>query len=99
MTEEVIAANTNTDAEQATVDTAKPRSDFECELCESSFNSIGGLRAHKGRAHKHKANTGSPIAQLDGQSEKLEDNQDTGSSGDEDIESSDNEDHSCDVCD
>ena len=72
---------------------AKPKSVFECELCDSSFKSSRGLRAHEGRAHK--ANKGSPIAQLDGQSEKLEDNQDTGSSD----ESSDDEEHACDVCD
>ena len=76
---------------------AKQKSDFECELCDSSFKSSRGLRAHEGCAHK--ANKGSPIAQLDGQSEKLEDNQDTRSSGDEDIESRDNEEHSYDVCD
>ena len=30
---------------------AKPKSDFECELFDSSFKSSRGLRAHEGRAH------------------------------------------------
>ena len=101
MTEEVIAANANTEAnaKQATVDTANEKGVFQWELCDSSYNSMRGLRAHKGRAHKHKENTGSHIAQLDGQSERLEDNQDTGSTDDEAIKSSDAEEHSCYVCD
>ena len=71
-----------------------PRGDFECEPCDRSFKNIRALRAHEGRSHKE--NTGSPITQLDGQSEKVEDNLDT--SDDEDIGRCDDEEHSCDVC-
>ena len=58
-------------------------------------SSLKGLQTHKGRLHKPIANTGSPIAQLDGQREKFDDNQYTESSDEEDIESSDNQEHSC----
>ena len=84
------------EAEQNVIGKAaiNPRGDFECEPCDRSFKNIRALRAHEGRSHKE--NTGSPITQLDGQSEKVEDNLDT--SDDEDIGRCDDEEHSCDVC-
>ena len=42
---------------------------FKCDLCDKTFNSVRALRAHQGRTHKA---TGSPIPQLDGESELLE---------------------------
>ena len=49
---------------------AEAGTDFKCDQCEKMFASTRGLKAHEGR--KHKA-TGSPIPQLDGQSERLDD--------------------------
>ena len=40
--------------------------EFCCELCDSKFSCLRGLRIHEGRIHKL---TGSPIPQLDGESD------------------------------
>ena len=67
-------------------------SDYKCDLCESSFENIRGLRTHKGRAHKA---TCSPIVQLDGQREGSEKNESEISDTDE----SDNDvEYPCDKC-
>ena len=73
--------------------TTKDIDDFACELCDSRFKNVRALRTHKGRAHK--ANTGSPITQLDGHSGKLEARM---TKNDNENKSSDEE-NSCDVCD
>ena len=71
-------------------DAAEKKSDFSCELCDSTFRNIRGLRAHKGRVHK--ANC-TPMVQMDGQHKDLE-NEDS-----EDNETSGDEEHSCKKCD
>ena len=76
---------------------SEPNSELDCEICDKSFKNPRALRAHHGRAHKV---TGSPLDQLDGQSHKvLEETEDSESSSDEEIRSSDIEEHSCDRCD
>ena len=48
---------------------AEAVTDFKCDLCDKTFNGVRALRAHQGRTHKA---TRSPIPQLDGESEVLE---------------------------
>ena len=43
---------------------------FSCKLCENNFNSEKGLTVHKGR--KHRDCVRSPIPQLDGNSDYIE---------------------------
>ena len=45
----------------AAVEAVKEVTDFNCDICESKFSNLRGLRAHKGRLHKTV-----PITQLDG---------------------------------
>ena len=48
----------------AAAEAANDVTDFNCDICDSKFKNLRGLRAHKGRLHKA---TGSPITQLDGE--------------------------------
>ena len=66
--EEEVGLENVSDNDETTA--AEAGMNFKCDQCENIFASLRGLRAHEGR--KHKA-TGSPIPQLDGQSERLDD--------------------------
>ena len=57
-------------AEEVTTEAEEAATDFICEVCDSTFKNKRALRTHQGR--QHKASSGSPIPQLDGQVEKLE---------------------------
>ena len=54
---------TNDDTNPTTAEEAHP-----CEVCERTFATLKGLRAHKGKQHKV---TSSPIPQIDGSSDFL----------------------------
>ena len=66
--------------------------DLTCELCDKSFKNTRALMTHKGRSHK--ANTGSPISQLDGHGENFEVTE-KAKKDNEDIESSEEETSCC----
>ena len=75
--EEALAVVPDNVAEEAStenvvhreIETAEEATDYICDQCDSNFNSVRALRAHKGR--KHKASAVSPIPQLDGGSENF----------------------------
>ena len=64
-TEEVVDSEAACDSNENTAKEAV--TDFTCDLCEKQFDSIRALRTHQGRKHK----VGSPIPQLDGQSDNM----------------------------
>ena len=92
---ENIINNVDATAEEVGQNSVEKADYFSCELCDSSFKNVRGLRTHEGRAHK--ANSFSPISQLDGHGEKREEDG-INKNDNEDIESSDAE-YSCDRCD
>ena len=61
-TENVVNRDIETAAAEATQDNS-------CDLCDLELNSVSELRTHKRRMHK--ASAGSPIPQLDGESENV----------------------------
>lgn len=64
-TKEVVDSEAACDSNLSTA--AEAITDFTCDLCEREFNNFRALRTHQSRTHKG----GSPIPQLDGQSENM----------------------------
>ena len=64
-TEEVDAAETGNNLLIA----EKAVSDYLCDICEKTFVTLKGLRSHTGQVHKA---TYSPIPQIDGNSDKID---------------------------
>ena len=66
---DITTAEEVVDRENVSGAAAEAVTHFKCDICDKTFNSVRALGTHKGRIHKA---TGSPIPQLDGESELLE---------------------------